>query len=215
MIRVGILDSGIGGDAAARVVAHTSFPAIEDAARDRLGHGSAIANIILERVPHCELLDARVFRAALRCSANAAAEGIDWLVGAGAQLINLSLGLRADRPALRAACARAIEARVLLVAAVPARGAAVYPGAYPGVLRATGDARCAPDEISHLATAQADFGGCVRDAEPGSAGASIGCAHVAAALAAILAAQPGIDAAAAVAALARAARYVGPERRSR
>jgi hypothetical protein len=99
----------------------------------------------------------------------------------------------------------------VLVAASPARGEPVYPAAYPGVVRATGDARCAPGEHSWLASAHADFGahgsaGAVR-------GASAGCAHVSARLAALLA--EGASPARALGALRERAHYTGAEHRAR
>lgn len=215
MIRIGVLDSGIGGTAGAAVVARADFPAgarAPDEVRDALGHGSAIAAIIAAAVPGCALLDARIFHAQLRCSPAQAAAGIDWLVAEGAQLINLSLGLRSADAVLQAACERALGAGVVLVASAPARGEPVYPAAWTGVIRATGDARCARGEISWLATAQADFGGHVRSPDERVAGASIGCAHVSAAGAALLARDPA-NAAELPRLLAESARYRGPERR--
>jgi hypothetical protein len=47
-------------------------------------------------------------------SALQVAAGIEWLVMRGVRLINLSLGLREDRPALREACAAAQDAGVSL-----------------------------------------------------------------------------------------------------
>jgi hypothetical protein len=78
------------------------------------------------------------------------------------------------------------------------------------VIRGTGDARCAPGEISRLAAST--FGGCVRaaDGAPG-AGASIGAAHVSQAL--LRWVPAGSSPAAAVQALAAHSRYDGPERR--
>lgn len=122
-------------------------------APDRLGHGTAVARLILAAAPDVELLSAQVFADGGAVSAAAVAAAIDWAVAHGADLINLSLGLREDRWALRHACtsASASAAGVLLVASAPARGGAVYPAAYPGVVAVTGDARCAEGEWSLLA----------------------------------------------------------------
>ncbi|MFM7274424.1 MAG: S8 family serine peptidase, partial [Gammaproteobacteria bacterium] len=180
--------------------------------RDPAGHGSRIAAIVAED-GGVELLDARIFGAGLRTDAARAAAAIDWLVAEGARILNLSLGLREDREVLRDACARAVAAGALLVASSPARGGKVFPAAYPGVLRATGDARCAPGEISWLGSTQADAGGHVRSLDGEVAGASMGCARVTAALARWLGAHPGASNADAITALRVQARYIGPERR--
>jgi hypothetical protein len=220
MIRVGIADSGVGGAAAAKVIARADFFAagtmIETSSvtRDHAGHGSALAAVIAE-ADGVELMDARIFDASLRASAAQAAAAIDWLVESGARLINLSFGLREDRGVLREACARAVSGGVLLVASTPARGAAVFPAAYPDVLRATGDARCAPGEHSWLGTAQADAGGSASTPCGRVAGASAGCAHVSAALIRLMLQQPSSTREALLDTFRQEARYVGPERRSR
>lgn len=96
-------------------------------------------------------------------------------------------------------------------------GEPVYPSAYPGVLRMTGDARCSVDEISCLETEFADFGGHVLgfDGVQARAGASLGCAHMCGHLAKLLQEQPGLKSAEAAAILKQRAVYFGPERRLR
>lgn len=220
MIRVGIADSGIDGAARAHVVAVADFlpgrptgTAATDA-HDRHGHGSAVAAIIAATAG-VALLSARIYGDTLRTDATAAAAAIDWLTAQGARLINLSFGTTEDRQALREACARAVARRILVVAAAPARGRRVFPAGYPGVVRATGDARCAPGEISWLAAPHADFGGCVRWGFGKAAGASAGCAQVTAALAACLARSPDADNDAVLADLRAGAAYRGLECRAR
>jgi hypothetical protein len=215
VIRVGIADSGIDGAARGRVVAAVDVSPsgeieVPSLPRDLCGHGSTIAALIAS--PTIELLDARIFDRALRTSAVRAAASIDWLVEQHARIINLSIGLREDRVVLREACARAVAGGVLVVASAPARGAPVFPASYPGIVRATGDARCKPGEISWLDGPTADFGGCVRAGDDATRGASVGCANVTAAIAAWLAKNPDAADEDAVEALRRSAKYHGPER---
>ncbi len=214
-VRVGLLDSGVAERHDARTPARASFALHEgktarasDDARDRLGHGSALADVLLED-PRVELVAARVFEDALQCTPAQVAAALDWLTAQGVSVVSLAVGLRDDREPLRAACERALGARVALVAAVPARGEPSYPARYAGVLRATGDARCQPGEFSYLGT-HADFGAHVR---AGSVvGASAGCARVAARLASFCA--DGQAPAAALIQLRKCVRYVGPESRA-
>ena len=138
-LRVAVVDSGCSAVHAPRVRAAAAFvigdggldevPTIEDV----LGHGSRVADILLHGAPQAELLVAQVFRERLTTTAAQVAAAIDWAVANGAQLVNLSLGLREPRPALAEACARAVAAGVVLCAAAPARGQAVYPAAFAGV----------------------------------------------------------------------------------
>jgi hypothetical protein len=158
----------------------------QEASSDQMEHGSAIAKIILEKVPFADLFMAQVFQQKLVTTPNQVAAAINWLVGEGVQLINMSFGLTNDRDVLRNACHHALDHGVILVAAASARGDPVYPANYPGVIRATGDARCSPNEISCLNTDQADFGGHVISTNGIIKGASVGCAYIAAFIASYL-----------------------------
>lgn len=182
--RVAVVDSGCTAAHAARVRAAAAFVVGDGgldrvpAAPDTLGHGGRVADILLHCAPQAELLIAQVFRQRLTTTAAQVAAAIDWAVANGAQLVNLSLGLREPRAVLAEACARAVAAGVVLCAAAPARGQAVYPAAFPGVLRVTGDARCARAEIAAIGTSEVDFGAYVRPLDGGldGAGASMACA---------------------------------------
>lgn len=239
-VRVGLVDSGSREGqpaAAAPIVDSAAFVLDEEGVRrlpatpDRLGHGSRVVDIVHHCAPAAELLVAQVFRDRLATTAAQVAAAIDWLVTCKVSVINLSLGLREPRSSLEAACRRALAAGVILCAATPARGEPVYPAAYPGVLRVTGDARCGRLEFAALAAAHADFGAHVRplDGSLDGAGASMACAHLAGHVARFLAdhleGQPSGDAAgpgdqdpgsvvtAARAWLIDTARYHGLERR--
>jgi len=223
LVPVGLVDSGLEPALAGTVHAGRRFSLdgqgyvqIEAPQEDVLGHGSRLAGIILDHAADAVLLNAQVFTDRLTATPAAIAAALDWLVESGAALISMSFGLRQDRPVLARAVARAVEAGVSLVAASPARGARVFPAAYPGVIRVTGDARCGAGELSALGTAQADFGACVRAAQGPAgtapiAGASFAAAHVSGLLARWLAS--GGAAARARDYLDSIARYHGPERR--
>lgn len=219
-VRVGLLDSGLPQAAADRIVASCGFrldAASELAAcaagPDRLGHAGAVAAAILASAPQARLLVAQIFFERLVTSAAQAAAGLDWLMDQDVALVNMSFGLAADRAVLREACARAVARGVLLVASAPARGDPVFPASYPGVVRVTGDARCASGELSALDRPRADFGAPVRAAN-GAAGASIGAAHVTGEIARYLAAGGDPDVVAVRAHLRSLCRYFGPERRT-
>ncbi|MHB1373763.1 MAG: subtilisin-like serine protease QhpE [Thauera sp.] len=183
-VRIAVVDSGCAAAHASWVRAAAAF-VLDDsgldqvpAAADTLDHGSRVADILLHCAPQAELLVAQVFRERLTTTAAQVAAAIDWAVANGAQLVNLSLGLREPRPVLAEACARAVAAGVVLCAAAPARGQAVYPAGFAGVLRVTGDARCASGEVAAIGTAEVDFGAHVRplDGSLSGAGASMACA---------------------------------------
>lgn len=216
-LRIGVIDSGCAPAQAYAVVAGRRFWLEEGAVRDgplqpdRLGHGSAVLASLQAEADQAPLLLAQVFGDQGTTSALQVAAALLWLAEQGATLVNLSLGLQQDRPVLRRACAEAQAAGVLLCASSPARGGPVYPASYPGVIRITGDARCAPGQWSWLGSAQADFGGYV--GERSMAGASLGCAALSGRIAALLRQQPGLDRSQVVAWLRANAAFSGPERR--
>lgn len=224
--RVALIDScGVrpGALAGAAFLAEGGAVVQRSAVADPTGHGTRIAQL-LERaassepeVPHgaaprvagpFELLLGQVFVDARPASAAAVAAAVDWAVEHGASLVHLSLGLAADRAVLRAAVERAIRAGCVIVAASPARGPRVYPGAYPQVIRGTGDARCAAGELSCLQPGL--FGACPRLAAAGAGGASIGAARVTRAILEM----PKAAAPAVVTYLAARCTHRGPERRT-
>lgn len=179
---IGIIDSGI--DPSQRVQASQGF-SLQDgkvishpASPDRLSHGEQLLEIIQNLAPGCAIHAAQVFSDRLVTTAAQLDAALAWLLDQQVVLINLSLGLRQDNPVLRDACEQAIAGGVILCASTPARGDPVWPAAYPGVWRITGDSRCGPGEFSWLASPHADLGGCVRSIDGGTAGASMACAHL-------------------------------------
>lgn len=217
-LRVGVIDSGCALQQTAWVLSARRFrldgeALVEGAAvADVLGHGTAVLDTLAGAAPLPQFCVAQVFSESWQCSPLQIAAAVHWLIEQRVALINLSLGLRSDRPVLRAACAAAREAGILLCASSPAQGEPVFPASYPEVLRITGDARCAPGQWSWLNSPQADFGASVAAAN-GVAGASIACAALSGLIVDFLRCQPGADHAAVLAWLRGGATFVGPERR--
>jgi hypothetical protein len=219
-VKVGLLDSGLPrGPAAERILVGCGFRLDADqevapgmAEPDALGHASAVARVVLAGCPEARFLVAQIFFAKLVATAAQAAAGLDWLAGQGAAVVDMSFGLAADRTVLRDACARAVARGIILVASAPARGDPVFPAAYPGVIRVTGDARCGPGELSALDGPRADFGAHVRAGSV--AGASIGTAHVTAEIARYLVGSGDARIDALRSHLRGLCRHVGPERRT-
>jgi subtilisin family serine protease len=218
-LRIGIIDSGHSAAQAGQVVVARRFWLAADglqegaAALDGLGHGTAVLAAIAARAPTARFCVAQVFSERWLTSPLQIAAAIYWLMEQDVALINLSLGVRQDRPLLRDACAAAQAAGILLCAASPARGEPVFPASYPGVLRVTGDARCTPGQWSWLHSPQADFGAPVAAASGGLAGASIASAVLSGHAAAYLLEQPGADLAQLLEHLQQQAAFIGPERR--
>lgn len=196
-LRVGVVDSGFADSQSASVSGARRFfltdegHAEGESLADALGHGSVVCETILSRAPHARLCVAQVFDERGVTSPLQIAAALHWLGEQGVRVINLSLGVRQDRPILREAVAELVEAGVLVCASSPARGEPVFPASYPGVIRVTGDARCGEGEWSWLDSPQADFGASVKVS--GRSGASLGCAAFCGCLAALVAEQPGLS----------------------
>jgi hypothetical protein len=219
---VGLLDGGVAEDLAPVIAASASFrlgeddTVIREASRPGpTGHGSSITRTILAAAPPTRLVVAQVFHGPLVAPPVVVAEGLRWLVTQNVRLINMSFGLAADRSVLRSACEAACRGGVVLIAAAPARGGTAFPAAYRGVLAVSGDARCAPGEVSALEIAAARFGAHPRTADGAAAGASAAVAWVSGTVAALLARAPQTDREGVLRHLEQTARYRGPERRSR
>ncbi|NMZ62308.1 subtilisin-like serine protease QhpE [Pseudomonas nitroreducens] len=196
-LRVGVVDSGFAESQSANVSAARRFfltdtgHAGSEPQVDALGHGSAVCEAILSHAPSVRLSVAQVFDERGVTSPLQIAAALHWLGEQGVRVINLSLGVRQDRPILRDAVAELVEAGLIVCASSPARGEAVFPAGYPGVIRVTGDARCGEGEWSWLDSPQADFGAAVKVG--GRSGASLGCAAFCGHLAALLVERPELS----------------------
>lgn len=159
-IVVAVIDSGVSASnahfPAGSVVAGRSLvdgPATEDT----MGHGTIVASLIAARelpgrsgiiglARDATILPVRAFTTEDEDEARLPrlVEGIRWAADNGAQVINLSLSLPSDPPALRSAVEYAVAKDIVVVASAGNRGTASdtsnglrYPAAYPGVIGVT------------------------------------------------------------------------------
>lgn len=215
---IGIIDSGFAPGQGGRVALSRRFWLDDgelqegDIQPDALGHGSVVLDTLVRESGSVRLCVAQVFAERWQTSPLQIAAALHWLIEQDVALINMSLGLRNDRPVLREACVLAQTAGILLCASSPAQGEPVYPAAYPGVIRVTGDARCAPGQWSWLNSPQADFGAHVVAAN-GVAGSSVGCAALSGIIAGHLQADPEANRDTVLQWLHEGAAFIGPERR--
>lgn len=134
-------------------LAHHLLPAYDAYNDDQLdlylgAHGTHVAGIIaavadqrgiIGAAPHSRILPVRVFKwQAGReiATVDAIVRGIDYAVAHGAQVINMSFGMRDYDPILHEAIRRAYASGVVLVAASgnSGNGQVLYPAAYPEVI---------------------------------------------------------------------------------
>lgn len=173
-LRVVYIDSGTPRLVATK--AHCANFTPTGTVEDTIGHCTAVAEPLLS---HCavELYFAKIFDRNLSCPVDRIVLAAEWAVAQQPDIVNLALGMQRPDPALAAVIQQMVESGSVVVASSPAQGVPVYPAHFPGVLSATGDARCAPHQWSWLSSAQADIGAHVGHPEVGPAGASIGCGY--------------------------------------
>ena len=140
-------------------------------------HAGAMAAAILRGAADAVLLSHVIFPGALTTSAAAVSAALDRAARSEADIVHCSFGIGRDLPQLARAVAAVLAAGKRLVAAAPARGQAVYPALYSGVIAVQGDARCAPRDWSLLDLPHAAFGACPSGPDPAIRGASIAAAH--------------------------------------
>ncbi len=109
---------------------------VPDEPIDAVGHGTACAGIVHGLAPAATLLSVRVLGADNRGKGLAFAAGLDWAVGQGASVINLSLSSRSESMygTLHDLADRAYFANALLVCAANNVAVASYPSLFSSVV---------------------------------------------------------------------------------
>ena len=158
-IRVGVADSGINphhphvGSVAGGVGLRFSDGVVEadNAWEDLLGHGTAVAATIRAHAPSAELYSIRILRRRLETHVDTLLGAIEWASSQTLDLLNLSLGCteEARAPEFAAACARAHEVGLVIVAAQEASGKPSLPGRLDGVIAVEEDHELEADAIRY------------------------------------------------------------------
>jgi subtilisin family serine protease len=151
-IRIGIIDSGVnvnhphignigGGVSIGAGANDLSY-------FDRLGHGTAIAGLLHQRVPQAQLFAVKVFHRSLATNLATLLFAIDWCLDNEMDLINLSLGTTnvEHRRAFETAIARVQASGKAIVSAAEIDGVPSLPGCLPGVIAVLDDPNNEPGE---------------------------------------------------------------------
>jgi len=140
-IIVAVLDTGINKDnqdLADRVVAEVNFTD-SPTSDDLYGHGTHMAGTIAAIAPECRLMNVKVADDVGRCEASVVARGIIWAVDHGAEVINISLAMKAS-PDLVEAVNYAWSQGAITIAAAGNKGGSEpsYPAYYINCLAVAG-----------------------------------------------------------------------------
>ncbi|MBD0319633.1 MAG: S8 family serine peptidase [Gemmatimonadetes bacterium] len=168
---------------------------------DRLGHGTACADLVLRLAPEASIVPIRVFGGQLETSPATLRAGIEWAAERRIPLVNLSLGtvLEEERVPLLDACRRALAAGTLIVAAAPNNGVAAYPAIFDEVIGVDADAFDSPWHFRHRPGAAIECTASGRDlrlrwrggTEEVMSGTSFAAPHITGIVALILQRHPG------------------------
>jgi len=132
-MKIAVVDSGIhAGHAHVGAVAGgiaVTADGFSDDTVDRLGHGTAVAGAIREKIPEADLYAVKIFDRRLSAEIDTITRAIAWCIENGMDLINLSLGTA--NPAHRERFERVLVPYVVMVSV-----ADLLPGSLPGVIAA-------------------------------------------------------------------------------
>lgn len=150
---VAVVDTGVDTshpDLAGALVPGWDFVGDDGDASDDHGHGTAVAGVIAARSDNgigvasacwsCSIMPVKVVRGDGVGTSDDVAAGIAWAADHGADVINVSLVLTGNDPAVARAVAHAQARGALVVAAAGNAGGeeVTFPAAYPGVLGVAG-----------------------------------------------------------------------------
>jgi len=121
----------------------------DDDFSDPVGHGTAVAGVLRQALPQAEIFAVRVFENTLTTYPSLVARGILRAAAEGCDVINLSLALPPGSGAklISGACAAALQAGSVLVAAGDPRRPGLLPASLPGVYGVISDNELADDTI--------------------------------------------------------------------
>ena len=157
-LRIGVIDTGVnpwhshvrGNVAGCRIHLGRHGAVEEDGDfRDPVGHGTAVAGVIREAFPEAGIFAVRVFDEGRATYPSLVARGILRAAAEQCAFVNLSLSVSSGPgdDVLAAACAAAIDAGCVLVAAARPGLTGSLPASLPGVYAVTADDTLAFDEV--------------------------------------------------------------------
>jgi hypothetical protein len=147
-MKIAIVDSGIHpghphvGEVAGAI--EIAVDGVRNDAIDRLGHGTAVAGAIREKMPEAKLYAVKVFDRRLTANIGVILRALEWCRDHHMDLVNLSLGTR--NPAHLESFVRVLGDDLLVVSA-----ADVLPGSLPQAIGVLPDPDCPRDAFRYNA----------------------------------------------------------------
>jgi len=168
--------------------------------QDHLGHGTAIAGIIREKVPLAKFYAVKIFHEKLEAPASLLLAALAWSIQGKIKIIHLSLGTEKVkyREALRTLCQKACDEGLLIIAAARGPKDRIFPAVFDTTIGVYWDKECDNGALVYHPGNAIEFGAYGRPrAIPGLpqernfCGDSFAAAHVTVRAAQILEKVPG------------------------
>ena len=127
---------------------------------DNIGHGTAIAGIIKEKVPDAGLYAVKIFNQNLVTSVPVLTQALAWCVRRRFDIIHLSLGIENKNSAgpLKQLCDTAREKGILIIASARGPEHRIYPACFSNVVGVYRHPDCAWDDLVFHAESPVAFG---------------------------------------------------------
>jgi subtilisin len=213
-VRVAVIDSGVDAEhpAVGRVEGHViveydveaegSVRFVEGPHGDLYGHGNACAGIIRALAPRVELYSVRVLGERLTGKARCFAAGLDWAIGQGMHIVNMSLSTTNDEwfETFHDLADQALRQRIMVVCALSNEAKVSIPAEFASVFSVAATTTDDPERLLSNPTPPAEWGARGIDVPVAwldgsvivATGNSFAAPHVAGMLARMLGEHPGL-----------------------
>jgi hypothetical protein len=145
-MKIAIIDSGIhdGHPHVGRVAGsvHATATGWGDDPVDHLGHGTAVAAVIREKMPQADLFAVKIFDLRLSARIEAVLRALRWCQDEGMDFVNLSLGTA--NPHHQPRFMEALAGKMVVISAAP-----MLPGSLAGVVGVDSDETCPRDAFRY------------------------------------------------------------------
>ena len=128
--------------------------------RDAIGHGTAIAGIIREKVPFARIYAVKIFLIELNAPVSLLLAALEWAIDKNIKIIHLSLGIVREeyRSELERLCQYASDKGIMILAAARSPEDLVYPAVFDTVIGVCRDHGCDETSICYYPESRVEFG---------------------------------------------------------
>jgi subtilisin family serine protease len=132
----------------------------DDDFRDAIGHGTAIAGIIREKVPSARLYAVKIFHEELNAPVSLLLGALKWAVDRNIKIIHLSLGTAREtyRDELESLCQYAFDKGTVILAAARSPDDRVFPAVFETVMGVCWDRGCDETSVRYYPGKNVEFG---------------------------------------------------------